>query len=408
VSEPARGAARRQGVVGPGPRAPSRLVVPDVLLVDGLAVLAGAATRADAVGALLPLLAGRPGVRATAVVTRSGRHAVIVGSAGYGCGEMSTGATLPLDAGLPVTEAVRTGRTVVQGAGPSWVAIPFGRGGQPPGALLLSLVAAPPETSSDLARLHRLSRALGDALHRCAEAERTRAELSAVTSALVPTAKADRSEGAGCDVVVRSRPRQGEVGGDVVVALPDGRGGCWLVAADVVGSGMAPALLARSTRAAVRAAAGWADGPAALLAVVEQGIAEDVPPGSFVTAVAVRVSNRELTVASAGHPAPLLVDGGGAVPIAVEPGAPLALETGSTPIRAETRARLDEGFAVLLHTDGLVERRGPGGVRLLEAALLALGLPRDLDAAADQLLAEADAVGPAEDDVSLLLARPRA
>ena len=62
---------------------------------------------------------------------------------------------------------------------------------------------------------------------------------------------------------------------------------------------------------------------------------------------------------------------------------------------------------MLLHTDGLTERRGPDGVRLLDAASLARGLPAGLEAAADALLAAADAVGPAEDDVSVLLARRR-
>jgi hypothetical protein len=387
----------------PGGRAATRLVVPDVLLTDALAVLAGARSRADAASACLPVLTRRPGVRAAAVVVRRDRRVVVVGSDGYECGTMAAGAELPLDAGLPVTEAVRTGRTVVQGAGPGWVAVPFGRGRQVPGALLLSLTGAPPESTSDLTRLHRLARALGDALQRSTESEQAVAELAAVTGALAGSSPTARP-----DVVVRSVPAHGQVGGDVMAAVPDGRGGTWLVAADVVGSGTVAALLARSVRAAVRAAGTWAPGPSALLEAVERGIAGDVPPGSFVTAVAIGVDpTGRLRLACAGHPAPLVLQEGRPEPLDVDPGPPLALEAVTACPRLETSAGLPPGAVLLLHTDGLTERRAAHGVRLLDPVELARGLPEDLETAADRLLAAADAVGPAQDDVSVMLARPR-
>jgi serine phosphatase RsbU (regulator of sigma subunit) len=226
-----------------------------------------------------------------------------------------------------------------------------------------------------------------------------------VSAALVP---ASPSPDPACDVVTRSVPMAGEVGGDVVLGLPDDRGGRWLVAADVVGFGLVAALLARSVRAAVRASAGWASGPAALLEAVERGIAEDVPAGSFVTAVAVHLTaDGTVRAATAGHPVPVLLADGGALALEVEPGAPLAIETIPVADRPETEARLPSGVTLLLHTDGLVERRAPDGVRLLDPAQLAAGLPDDLPAAVDRLLAAADAVGAAEDDVSVLLARLR-
>lgn len=381
-----------------------RLVVPDVLLTDVLAVLAGAGTTADAAGAALPLLAGRPGVRAVAVVARSERSAVVLGSAGYDCSSMAPGAQLPLDAGLPVTEAVRTGRTVVQGGGPSWVAIPFGRGAQEPGALLLSLTAAPPEHTADLARLHRLARAIGDALHRTGQAEQATASLAAVSAALQPPA----ARCTGCDVVIRTCGARDGVSGDVVTCLSDGRGGTWLLAADVVGSGLVAALLARSVRAAARAVATSAPGPAALLRAVEQGIADDVPPGLFVTATAVHLpADGPGRAASAGHPVPLVLAAGRATAVGLEAGAPLALEAVSVSRHPEAPVDLPDGGVVLLHTDGLVERRAGRSVRQLDPVQLASALPADLETAADRLLAAADAVGPAEDDVSLLLARRR-
>lgn len=87
------------------------VVLPVRVLVEALTQLAGAGDRLDVAEAALPLLLGLPGVRAAVVVERSGPDVVVQGSAGYDCGDMGPGARLPLDAGLPVTEAVRTDRT---------------------------------------------------------------------------------------------------------------------------------------------------------------------------------------------------------------------------------------------------------------------------------------------------------
>lgn len=384
----------------PSTRSPARLLVSDALLTDLLVGLAGARTQVEVLDAVLSRLAARAGVRGTAVVLRAGRNVVIQQSAGYDCLTMAAGAQLPLDAGLPVTEAVRRGRTTVQGSGPAWIAVPFGRDTHLPGALLLSLECAPPEATADLTRLHRLAGAVGDALHRAELVDRAEAQLAAVSAALAePVAERD-------GVVLRTAAADGQVGGDVVASFPDRCGGRWLLAADVVGTGLVAGLLARSVRAAARAAVDLAPGPAALLAAVEQGIADTVPPGCFVTAAVVRMdAGGRLVAASAGHPPPVLLGAGAPVELAVEPGPPLALGAGPAAVRPELHLEVPAGAVVLLYTDGLVERRTPDGVRQLEATTLAADLPDDLAAAADRLLAAADAVGPAQDDVSLLLAR---
>ena len=378
--------------------------VPDGLVLDATSLLAGARTETDVATAVLPLLLGRPGMRAAAVVRRAGRSAVVLGSAGYPCGSMSAGAELPLDAGLPVTEAVRTGRAVVQGDGPSWVAVPFGGGRDVPGALLLSLTAAAPEPA-DVARLQRLALSLGDALRRASDQSRETATLAALSAGLqsVPLLGAD------LEVALRLLPREHGAGGDVVACLPDGAGGSWLVVADVCGSGVAAALVSRTVRTAVRVCALSATGPAALLVAVEAAIAPDVDVDCFVTAVVVQVAadGRSIRVASAGHPAPLIVLQGRAFAVEVEPGPPLALQDGVLPALAETAAELPPEAAVLLHTDGLTERRTPTHVALLDPHVLAYGLPADLEQAADRVLTAAALVGPAQDDVTLLLARPR-
>ena len=137
----------------PAARTPPAERLDDALVLDVLSRLAGAGSAADVAAAVLAPLVELDGVRAACVVVRDGEDAVVVGSAGYDCDSMAPGARLPLGAGLPVTEAVRTGRTVVQGTGPSWAAVPSGRVRR--GALLLSLTDPPPG-DEPLRRLERI------------------------------------------------------------------------------------------------------------------------------------------------------------------------------------------------------------------------------------------------------------
>ena len=399
------GGARKAGA---GTAAESRPVVraparsDAEVVVDVLAALAGADTAADVAAAGLPLLVDAPGVRAAAVGVRSGALVVVLASSGYDCGAMSSGTALPLDAGLPLTESVRTGRPVVQGSGPSWVAVPFARAGSG-GALLLSLDAPPPETSVEMARLHRIARALGDALRRADAQSRAFADLALITASLAVAPPA----ASGWDVAVRSLPYDGPVGGDTALCLSDERGGHWLLAADVCGFGLAAAVVGRTVQATFTALAPYLDGPSALLDAVDRALRPVVGPGCFVTAVAVRATGDRLAVASAGHPAPLLLTPAGPQPVAVLPGPPLALETGAVPACPEVAHPLPPGAVVLLHTDGVTDRRGAGGPAAADLVALAAGLPLDdLEDLADALLRGADEVGAAGDDASLLLARP--
>lgn len=382
---------------GPRPRTPSPAALDDALLVDVLSRLAAAGGRASVADAVLPALLEVPGVRAAALVLRDRDRVVIAGSAGYGCGPMSPGEALPLDAGLPVTEAVRTGRTVVQGTGPSWVAVPFGGRA---GALLLSMTTTPVQSTAELARLRRLARALGDALGRTGEQEQALAQLAVVTSRLGPL---PLGEG----VTVRSLPYVGAVGGDVALCLPDGRGGRWLVVADVCGAGLPAAVLGRSVSATFTALAPYVDGPAALLAAADRALRSAVGPGLFVTALAVHEAEGVLHVATAGHPPPLLLTANEAVAVELDPGPPLALESDEQAARSEVAVLLPPDVVLLLHTDGLLDRRGPDGTRSADALALVAGrCIDDLELRADAVLAAADRHGAVADDVTLLLARP--
>lgn len=375
--------------------------MPTAVLVQALSDLAGAAGRLDVVDAVLPRLLELPGVRAAAVVERAGADVVVQGSAGYECGTMGPGQLLPLDAGLPVTEAVRTARTVVRGRGPSWVAAPFRRPGT--GALLLSLGGAPPE---DLQPVVTLAQAVGAALGRVRADEEGLADLAALTAA----APRLPDPGPALEIAVRSVPRHGAVGGDVLLGLPDGRGGSWLVAADVCGSGVPAALVARSVTAAATALAAYSATPSSMLEDLERSLRPVVAPGLFVTALVVHLAVDRTAVASAGHPPPLLLRPSGAAPVDVPAGPPLALETGRQEAYEEVVVRLPADALLLLHTDGLTDREGARDtdalalVRGLVAHDLALA---DLAGVADAVLAAAERAGPATDDVALMVVRSR-
>lgn len=139
---------------------------------------------------------------------------------------------------------------------------------------------------------------------------------------------------------------------------------------------------------------------------MERAISPTIGPGSFVTAVAALLSGDRLSVARAGHPAPLVLSATGLVPLLVEPGEPLALETGTGGVRRSTTRVLPADAVLLLHSDGLTDRRTPVSTRAVDRVdLVPDRWEGDLEALADLVLAGAEAVGPAADDARLLLVR---
>jgi hypothetical protein len=399
VSSSGRDDPAGRAVPVPRPTAPPSVPQParldDALLVDVLARLAAAGTPAAVAAAGLPLLLQVTGVRAAAVVLRDRSRVVVVGSAGYDCGTMAPGAVLPLDAGLPVTEAVRTGRPVARGSGPGWIAVPFGGRA---GALLLSLVSAPPSSSDELARLDRMARGLGDALVRAVEQEHEVSALAVVRGSLA----AGPVDG---EVASRVLPHHGSVGGDVTICLPDDQGGRWLVVADVCGAGLPAAVVARTVQAAFTALAPVAGSAPALLSGVDRAVRRAAGTGLFVTALVAHQQGRRLHLASAGHPPPLLLHPDGRHVLAVPAGLPLALESDDAGPWPQVELDVPDGAVLLLHTDGLVDRRGRHGPRSADPlALVGDQALDDLEALADGVLAAAAEVGDAGDDVTLLLA----
>ncbi|GGZ92476.1 histidine kinase [Streptomyces subrutilus] len=198
-----------------------------------------------------------------------------------------------------------------------------------------------------------------------------------------------------------------EVGGDWydVLELPDGRYG--VVVGDVVGSGLPAAATMGQLRSAARALLLENNGPARTLGALDRF--GQILPGAFCSTVFCAVIDPAagtVTYSSAGHLPALLaapdgttrrLDGAQAVPLAVLPGH----------ARPEATADLPGGCALLLYTDGLVERRSEIIDLGIARAATALAESRCLApaAAVEHLCASLLGGGHHEDDVALLVYR---
>jgi phosphoserine phosphatase RsbU/P len=165
----------------------------------------------------------------------------------------------------------------------------------------------------------------------------------------------------------------GDIGGDWYDFIPF-NDGCWgLVLADVSGKGTAAALLMSATRAMLRSLADTCSSPAETLSKLNKLMVEDFPSGRFVTLIyaILNPKNRTLKFASAGHLAPLLVEGDHARFLPTEAGTPLGL--GITGF-SESEIHLLPGSRLVLYSDGITEASAfddeeYGSERLREHAL---------------------------------------
>ena len=209
----------------------------------------------------------------------------------------------------------------------------------------------------------------------------------------------------GFDIAVRYRPaaEQAQIGGDWYDAfgLRDGR--LTIVVGDVTGHDANAAAAMAQVRNLLRGVAyTLQEPPARVLAGLDeamQGLAIDV----FATAVVGQVQGNTLEWCNAGHLPPVLVEADGSAHLLSTP--PEAMLGIAPADRRDHRVALRPGAAVVIYTDGLIERRG---VSLTESLRWLVG---ELDGCAgmtaqeiaDHVLACAD--HDAEDDIALLVLR---
>ena len=270
-------------------------------------------------------------------------------------------------------------------------------------AVWIDVDAARPFSAEDRALLALLCGYLGQALNRVYQTDQQRETALALQRAILGPARLPAGFAARYEPA--SRPL--EVGGDWydIVELPDGRIG--IVVGDCVGHGLDAATVMGQLRSACRALL-LQDASAAQTLTAMDRFASLVP-GAICSTVFCGILDRDagrLTYSSAGHPPGILalpdgrtelLEGGRSFPLAVQPD----IE------RAEANCAVPARSALLLYTDGLVERRR----RSMDAGIAEAGAAVHRgDAAAVEDLATAimTAMAPAggyEDDVALVLYR---
>ena len=195
-----------------------------------------------------------------------------------------------------------------------------------------------------------------------------------------------------------------EVGGDWydVLELESGRIG--VAIGDVAGRGVQAASLMGQLRNALRAYAYEQHAPATALEHLNRlaWSHEGVVMATLIYLVLDPAAG-VVRLASAGHLPPLRADREGSTAYLTE-GRSLPLGVSRDAVYAEAEYVLDPGSALLLYTDGLIEKRSTpidDGLAQLKRAVAATGA-EDLEALCDRLLAP---VSGTEDDVALLALR---
>jgi len=212
-------------------------------------------------------------------------------------------------------------------------------------------------------------------------------------------------------VVPRYLPAAAEaqVGGDWYDAFLGPDGATHLVIGDVTGhdreAAAAMGQLRNLLRGIVWAACGT---PAQVLTTLDRAVT-GLDVGTLATVLVARVeqagAGRVLRWSNAGHPSPLLVHPDGEV-VLLE-GRDLLLGVDHTTVRHDHEVPLTPDSTVLLHTDGLVERRGSdldaGTARLVQTVGRLVRAGVGLDELCDRVLATVPR--HPEDDVALIALR---
>lgn len=148
-----------------------------------------------------------------------------------------------------------------------------------------------------------------------------------------------------------------DIGGDWYDVISRDEEHFLFVIGDVSGRGLGAATIMASLHYAIRAYAAEGDKPSAIL--TKLGALLDVDRhGHFATVLCgyVDLGRRQVTIASAGHFAPLMVGREGGSYADIEAGPPIGVKS-SDPYRSTTFS-VPVNTTLLAFTDGLVERRG--------------------------------------------------
>jgi phosphoserine phosphatase RsbU/P len=152
----------------------------------------------------------------------------------------------------------------------------------------------------------------------------------------------------------------GAVGGDWYDFIPLSQGRWALVLADASGKGTAAALMMSAARGILRSLAENCAAPGEVLDCLNRLLLNDFPVGRFVTMLyaVLDPAAGKLTIANAGHPWPLLANGGAAHVISGANGLPIGFAQESF---SQTEVALPPGSRVLFYSDGISEAEDNSG-----------------------------------------------
>ncbi|GAB3880252.1 PP2C family protein-serine/threonine phosphatase [Microbispora bryophytorum] len=205
-----------------------------------------------------------------------------------------------------------------------------------------------------------------------------------------------------------SAAAEAQIGGDLyeVVTTPQG---VRILIGDVQGKGLEAVETAAWVLGVFREAAYDQPELAEVVERVETSLARHLSGEKFVTAILAEVHEREISLLTCGHPAPVVLRRDGGVHFAEpeEEALPLGLGALGSPRPKPHRVPFGEGDQILFYTDGVIEARDPDGCfyPLAERAHLLRGA--DPQAALDELRADLlrHVGGPFPDDAAMLLLR---
>lgn len=291
----------------------------------------------------------------------------------------------------------------------SVLGVPLGHG-RATGVLKVGSVLRRRFLPADVALAEQLADEVNEALEGFVAADE-RAAAAALQRSLVPSLLPAIP---GLDLAGRYVPGEGGVSGDWYDVFPLAGGRVGVVMGDVAGHGLPASVVMGRLRSALRAYALEYDDPAEVLSHLDAKIVH-FEPGAMATAVYATAGPPfdRVRVSSAGHFLPIGIDPDGRTE---EIDVPVGLPLGVDPVvpRASGTVELDPGSALVLFTDGLVERRvvsTPRGSEVfgsIDAALEELrGLlrPDTAESICSHVLDAMLTLEPPSDDVALLVVR---